>query len=118
MKRILTTDCKDVLDFLIDEFGVRAADNKLCLCNHLFCKDCLFEDTRDCKKIFEWLDKHNIKDYIDQIVREGSYDLAILGDKPRYCCNTQIFNHCSSCMFYSEDEDCAQRRIDYLLEEI
>lgn len=118
MKRILTSDYKDVLDFLIEEFGVREKIDKLYLCSHLSCKDCLFEDTRDCEKVFEWLDERNIKDYINQIVREGSYDLALLNGKPMYCRNALELNLCSSCTFYSENGNCAQRRIDYLLEEI
>lgn len=118
MKRILTTDYRDALEFLIEEFGVRTADNKLYLCNLLSCKDCLFEDTRDCEKVFEWLDKHNIKDYIEQIVREGSYDLAIQNNKVRYCRDVRDDDFCSSCMFYTEDGNCVQRRIDYLLEEV
>lgn len=118
MKRILTTDYKDVLDFLIEEFGVREKIDKLYLCSHLSCKDCLFEDTRECEKVFEWLDERNIEYYIDQIVREGSYDLSIQNNKVRYCRNVRDDDFCSSCMFYSEDGNCAQRRIDYLLEEI
>ncbi len=77
MKRILITDYRDALEFLIEEFGGA-----------------------------------------QQIMREGSYDLAIQNNKVRYCRNVRDDDFCSFCMFYSEDGNCAQRRIDYLLEEV
>lgn len=118
MKRILTPDYKETLEFIVDEFGIKAETDKPCLCNHLSCEDCLFEELRDCERIFGWLKEHGIDDYIDKMVREGSYDLALLNGKPMYCRNALELNLCSSCAFHSENGSCAQRRIDYLLEEV
>lgn len=118
MKRILTTNYKECLEFLLDEFGIDRKTNKPCLCNHLSCIDCLFEETRDCDEIFKWIKEHGTEEYINQIVREGSYDLAVFNNRPMYCRNAQEFNLCSSCAFYSENGSCAQHRIDYLLEEV
>lgn len=118
MKRILTTDYKECLEFILDEFGVNRETGKLCLCENLSCIDCLFEETRDCDQIFLWFKEHDIEKYIEQMVREGSYGLALLIEKPMYCRVAIEHNLCSSCTFYSENGDCAQRRIDYLLEEV
>lgn len=120
MKRILNPKYINCLNFIAGEFGVRATDNKICLCNNLHCVDCLFDITRECENIYDWLAYGtNLEKNIEQMVKEGSYDLAYTDlEETVYCRNMIEYNRCDSCIFHSPDGNCAQRKIDWLLEEI